>query len=91
MTDIRETLQNVFGLQEFRPHQQDIIEQQTGSMLTDECSACYGESVACSTSLCATSGCATQTSPSCIECQCYNDCTPGFDRCSGLPPNGDCG
>jgi ATP-dependent DNA helicase RecQ len=27
MPSIRETLQNVFGLQEFRPHQQEIIEQ----------------------------------------------------------------
>jgi hypothetical protein len=70
---------------------QDIIDQQTGSMLTDDCAACYGESVACSANLCATSGCSSPNSPQCIACRCENDCTPGFDRCSGLPPSGDCG
>lgn len=70
---------------------QDIIEQQTGSMLTEGCAACYGDSVACSAALCATSGCSNPTSPSCIRCRCENGCTPGFDRCSELPPSGDCG
>jgi hypothetical protein len=70
---------------------QDIIEQQTGGTLTQDCADCYGESVACSANLCATSGCSAPTSPSCIQCRCENDCTPGFDRCSGLPPSGDCG
>lgn len=69
---------------------QDIIDQQTGAMLTTECADCYGASVACSANLCATSGCSSPNSPSCIQCRCENDCTPGFDRCSGLPPSGDC-
>ncbi len=69
---------------------QDIIDQQTGSILTEGCATCYGASVACSANLCATSGCANPTSPGCIQCRCENDCTPGFDRCSGLPPSGDC-
>ena len=70
---------------------QAIIEEVTGSELTEDCAGCYGASVACSAALCATSGCANPTSPGCIQCRCENDCTPGFDRCSGLPPSGDCG
>ena len=70
---------------------QGLIDEVTGSMLTEMCADCYGESVACSANLCATSGCSNPTSPGCIQCRCDNDCTPGFDRCSGLPPSGDCG
>jgi hypothetical protein len=69
---------------------QDLIDQQTGMMLTNGCAECYGTSVSCSSALCATSGCAAPTSPDCIRCRCENDCTPGFDRCSGLPSSGDC-
>lgn len=70
---------------------QGIIDEVTGSMLTEDCADCYGDSVSCSASLCATSGCSNPTSPGCIQCRCENDCTPGFERCSGLPPSGDCG
>jgi hypothetical protein len=69
---------------------QDTVEQITGSTLSQECSACYGESVACGAVNCATSGCSVPTSTPCVECRCENDCGPGFDRCSGLPPSGDC-
>lgn len=69
---------------------QDAIMEVTGSMLSAECGACYSESVSCSAEKCATSGCSNPTSTSCITCRCENDCTPGFDRCSGLPPSGDC-
>lgn len=69
---------------------QDIIEQQTGSMLTGDCASCYGDSTACTAALCATAGCSDRTSPSCIQCRCENDCTPGFDLCSGLPSSGEC-
>lgn len=70
--------------------QQALIMDLTGSTLTDACNACYGESVACSAALCATSGCSAPTSSSCIECRCREGCTPGFDVCSGLPSSGDC-
>jgi|GEM_PF-2200894 len=70
--------------------QRDAIEMITGSTLTEGCEACYGASVSCSAELCASSGCANPNAPSCIECRCLNDCTPGFDRCSGLPDSGAC-
>lgn len=69
---------------------QGLIDEVTGTMLTEDCANCYGASVSCSAALCATSGCSNPTSPGCIQCRCENDCTPGFDRCSGLPPSGDC-
>jgi hypothetical protein len=71
--------------------QQGLIETITGSTLSSECNACYGESVTCSAVNCATAGCTVPTSPGCVACRCQNDCTPGFDRCSGLPSSGDCG
>ena len=70
--------------------QQDLIEDITGSRLTDECNACYGDSVACSAALCATENCSSPNSSQCIACRCREGCTPGFDVCSGLPPSGDC-
>lgn len=69
---------------------QTLIDEVTGAMLSTDCAACYGESVACSASNCATAGCTNPNSTSCIQCRCDFDCTPGFDRCSGLPPSGDC-
>ena len=69
---------------------QDTIESITGSRLSDECGACYSESVACSASRCATSGCSSPTSTPCVKCRCEQNCTPGFDVCSGLPPTGVC-
>lgn len=70
--------------------QQGVIEDATGEMLSGACADCYGASVSCSAVNCATAGCTVPTSPTCIACRCANDCTPGFDRCSGLPPSGDC-
>lgn len=70
--------------------QKTVIEEITGSTLTDACSACYGDSVACSLALCTRSGCNNATSTSCICCQCGFGCTPNFDVCSGLPPTGEC-
>lgn len=70
--------------------QDAIIVEVTGESLSEGCSACYGESVACSAANCASSGCSNPNSPMCIECRCLEDCTPGFDRCSGLPSTGDC-
>jgi len=69
---------------------QELIEEVTGDRLTADCADCYGESVSCTASLCATSGCSNPSSPSCVQCRCENDCTPGFDRCSGLLPSGEC-
>jgi hypothetical protein len=71
--------------------QQTLIEEITGSRLTEECGACYGDSVTCSAVNCATAGCTVPDSASCVACRCANDCTPGFDRCSGLPSQGTCG
>jgi hypothetical protein len=70
----------------------DTIARATeGSTLSAECSACYGDSVACSAANCATSGCGSNPSgASCIQCRCDFNCTPGFDVCSGLPPSGAC-
>ena len=70
---------------------QTLITDITGGPLSDECAACYGESVSCSAENCAAAGCTNPTSPSCIQCRCDEGCTPGFDVCSGLPPSGDCG
>jgi hypothetical protein len=69
---------------------QDTIESITGSRLSDECGACYSESVACSAAKCATSGCSNPTSTECVECRCVEGCSPGFDVCSGLMPSGVC-
>lgn len=69
--------------------QQDAIDTITGSMLTEGCEACYGASVSCSAANCATF-CANPNAPACVECRCVEDCTPGFDRCSGLPASGAC-
>lgn len=68
---------------------QGIIDDKTGMPLTEDCGACYGDSVACSAANCA-AFCANPNAPACIDCRCERDCTPGFDRCSGLPPSGDC-
>ena len=71
--------------------QQTVIEEDTGSTLTQECNDCYGDSVTCSAVNCATAGCTVPDSATCVACRCANDCTPGFDRCSGLPSQGTCG
>lgn len=71
--------------------QATVIEEATGSTLSQECSDCYGASVTCSAVKCATAGCTVPDSASCVACRCENDCTPGFDRCSGLPSQGTCG
>ena len=70
---------------------QALIEEVTGSTLTQDCADCYGASVSCSAEFCAAAGCTNPTSPNCIQCRCDEGCTPGFDVCSGLPPSGDCG
>lgn len=71
--------------------QEGLIIEVTGEALTVGCGACYGESVTCSAVKCATAGCTVPDSPGCVACRCENDCTPGFDRCSGLPSQGTCG
>lgn len=71
--------------------QESIAEFTDGGMLTEDCAQCYGDSVSCSAENCAAAGCTNPNSQSCIQCRCDEDCTPGFDRCSGLPPSGDCG
>jgi hypothetical protein len=71
--------------------QQSFIQEVTGEMLSSGCADCYGESVSCSAANCASSGCSVPDSDPCVQCRCEMDCTPGFDRCSGLPPSGDCG
>ena len=68
-----------------------IAEATGGESLTEECSECYGTSVTCSAVNCAAAGCTVPDSPGCIACRCENNCTPGFDVCSGLPSSGDCG
>ena len=70
--------------------QQDLIEEITGSQLSTECSACYGDSVACNTAFCIPQCVADTTAPACIACRCESDCIPTFDTCSGLPPTGQC-
>ncbi|MBW1831652.1 MAG: hypothetical protein JRJ10_08125 [Deltaproteobacteria bacterium] len=69
---------------------QQLIEEITGSTLSGECMMCYGDSVSCSAANCASEGCSNPTSATCVACRCREDCTPGFDRCSGLPASGDC-
>lgn len=71
--------------------QQSVIEEATGEMLSQGCNDCYGDSVTCSAVNCATAGCTVPDSATCVACRCANDCTPGFDRCSGLPSQGTCG
>lgn len=70
--------------------QQQVIEEATGETLSQRCADCYGESVTCSAVNCATAGCTVPDSAQCVACRCANDCTPGFDRCSGLPSQGTC-
>jgi hypothetical protein len=69
---------------------QDLISNIAGDPLSMECAGCYRQAVTCSAEQCATAGCANPTSPSCIQCRCDEGCTPGFDVCSGVPPNGAC-
>jgi len=58
--------------------------------LSTECMACTGDTVACGAAFC-TNLCVSDTNaPDCVACRCENDCTPAFDRCSGLPSSGDC-
>jgi hypothetical protein len=70
--------------------QQTVIESATGQTLSQECTNCYGASVTCSAVNCASAGCTVPDSASCVACRCESDCTPGFDRCSGLPSEGTC-
>lgn len=52
--------------------------------LTPDCLDCYGDSVVCSASNCASAGCTTPTSDSCVRCREQAGCFSGFDVCSGL-------
>lgn len=71
---------------------QEVVEEATGMTLTEECADCYGRGASCSIASCAIAGCFEDSySPACIRCRCEEDCTPGFEQCSGLPPSGDCG
>jgi hypothetical protein len=69
---------------------QQLVEEISGSTLSADCMMCYGDSVSCSAANCAAEGCSNPTSARCVACRCREDCTPGFDRCSGIPATGDC-
>jgi len=60
--------------------------------LSAGCANCYGEAAACGAAFC-TFACAggDLNSPPCISCRIENGCIPGFDACSGLPGDIDCG
>ena len=64
---------------------------QDATGLSEECMACTGDTVACGAAFCTSQCVANTNAPPCIQCRCDNDCTPAFDRCSGLPSGGDCG
>lgn len=70
---------------------QDVVERITGSTLSEECVDCYGAEAPCTVANCANWCITDPSSPACIQCRCVLDCTPEFERCSGLPPSGDCG
>ncbi len=60
----------------------DCIASELGT--TDECSACYGTSGACSADSCLAECIGDGDSPECVECQAENGCTQEFFDCSGL-------
>ena len=64
---------------------------QDATGLSSECVACTGDTVACGAAFCTAECVADTNAPVCIACRCDNGCTPNFDDCSGLPPDGDCG
>jgi hypothetical protein len=61
------------------------IEDLTGENLTPDCLSCYGTSVACGAAFCTVECAADTNAPGCVQCRIDNDCTPGFERCSGIP------
>jgi len=63
--------------------------QATG--LSSNCASCYGEAAACGAAFCTFACAGDLNSPSCVACRIENGCIPGFDSCSGLPGDIDCG
>jgi len=71
--------------------QQITIEEITGSRLSVDCGACYGETVACGAAKCTSPSCVAEPQGTvCTACRCEMGCTPDFVTCSGLPTT-DCG
>lgn len=68
----------------------DTIAEASPPGLSNACVACTGDRVACDAAFCTAACVADQTAPACINCRCDNGCTQEFDRCSGLPPSGEC-
>ena len=67
-----------------------------GVDLSDECLACYGDTVACGAAFCAPECAGGTDLPACVDCRCGNNdnntsCFGDFDACSGLPSSGSCG
>lgn len=69
---------------------QDTTAELSPPGLTDACVACSGDDVACNVALCTSACIVDTTAPACINCRCDNGCTQELDRCSGLPPSGEC-
>ena len=59
--------------------------------LSSNCASCYGEAAACGAAFCTFACAGDLNSPSCVACRIENGCIPGFDSCSGLPGDIDCG
>lgn len=57
---------------------------QTETGLSDACSACFGENIACTVASCALQ-CISPDSPGCASCQATN-CAPAFADCAGITP-----
>ena len=59
--------------------------------LSAGCANCYGEAAACGAAFCTYACVGDLNSPPCSQCRIENGCIPGFDACSGLPGDIDCG
>ena len=59
--------------------------------LSSSCADCYGDAAACGAEFCTFACAGDLNSPPCISCRIENGCIPGFDSCSGLPGDIDCG
>ena len=53
--------------------------------LSTECTACTGDTVACSSAFCINLCVSDVNAPACIACRCDNGCIPAFTACSGIP------
>ncbi len=59
-----------------------------GDELSEECVTCYGDSVVCSAANCTAECAADPAADQCVQCRADNNCTGGFNVCSGLGGGG---